>query len=179
LHPGMERVLLSKDEIEDRVKELARAISEDYQGKELLLVGILKGAAVFLADLMRHMSIDVRIDFMAVSSYGASSKSTGVVRILKDLEQSIEGRHVLVVEDIVDTGLTLNYLLEILRARDPASVRICALLDKPSRREIEVPVDYKGFAIPDEFVVGYGLDFNEKYRHLPDIYVLKKEVYQG
>ncbi len=179
MHPGMERVLLSKDEIEDRVKELARAISEDYQGKELLLVGILKGAAVFLADLMRHMSIDVRIDFMAVSSYGASSKSTGVVRILKDLEQSIEGRHVLVVEDIVDTGLTLNYLLEILRARDPASVRICALLDKPSRREIEVPVDYKGFAIPDEFVVGYGLDFNEKYRHLPDIYVLKKEVYQG
>jgi len=178
LHPDMEKILFSKVEIDEKVHELGNILSRDYAGKELLMVGILKGASVFLADLVRVMDIDVRIDFIAVSSYGTSSKSTGVVRILKDLDKSIELRHVLIVEDIVDTGLTLNYLLEILKARNPASVRICTLLDKPSRREVNVPVDYNGFAIPDEFVVGYGLDYNEKYRHLPEIYVLKKEIYQ-
>jgi hypoxanthine phosphoribosyltransferase len=175
----MEKILISAAEIKEKIDELGRAISRDYSGKYPLVVGILKGASVFMADLIRAMSIDVQIDFMAVSSYGASSKSTGVVRILKDLEQNIEGRHVLIVEDIVDTGLTLNYLLEILKARGPASVRVCTLLDKPSRREINVPVDYNGFSIPDEFVVGYGLDYREKYRNLPEIYVLKKGVYKG
>lgn len=178
MHPDMEKVLLSKEEINNKVNEIAQSLSRDYTGKNLLAIGILKGAMVFMADLIRAVSTDVQIDFMAVSSYGASSKSTGVVRIMKDLEQNIERRHVLIVEDIVDTGLTLNYLLEILKAREPASVRICTLLDKPSRREVDVPVDYNGFSIPDEFVVGYGLDYNEKYRNLPEIYVLKKEVYQ-
>ncbi|AGL01913.1 hypoxanthine phosphoribosyltransferase [Desulfoscipio gibsoniae] len=179
MHPDVEKVLISRMEIDEKVHELGNILSRDYAGKELLMVGILKGAVVFMADLARAMNIDVRIDFMAVSSYGASSKSTGVVRILKDLDKSIENCHVLIVEDIVDTGLTLNYLLDILQARNPASVRICTLLDKPSRREVNVPVDYNGFAIPDKFVVGYGLDYNEKYRHLPEIYVLKKEIYQS
>ncbi|TYO96279.1 hypoxanthine phosphoribosyltransferase [Desulfallas thermosapovorans] len=178
MHPDVEKVLIPKMEIDKKVQELGNNISRDYAGKELLMVGILKGAVVFMADLIRAMNIDVRVDFMAVSSYGASSKSTGVVRILKDLDKSIENRHVLIVEDIVDTGLTLNYLLDVLKTRDPASVRICTLLDKPSRREVNVPVDYSGFSIPDEFVVGYGLDYNEKYRHLPEIFVLKKEIYQ-
>jgi len=178
LYHDMERVLISRDEIKEKVDELARAISRDYAGKNPLIVGILKGAMIFMADLVRAITIDVQFDFIDVSSYGCSSKSTGVVRILKDLDQNIQGRHVLVVEDIVDTGLTLNYLLELLKAREPADVRICALLDKPSRREIEVPVDYKGFTIPDEFVVGYGLDYNEMYRNLPEIFILKREVYQ-
>jgi hypoxanthine phosphoribosyltransferase len=179
LHPDVKKVLFSKAEIDLKVHELGSCLSRDYAGQELLMVGILKGAVVFMADLLRAMNIDVQIDFMAVSSYGASSKSTGVVRILKDLDKSIEHRHILIVEDIVDTGLTLNYLLEILKARNPASVRICTLLDKPSRRKANVPVDYNGFAISDEFVVGYGLDYNEKYRYLPEICVLKKEIYQS
>lgn len=179
MHPDVEKVLVPKIEIDKKVQELGSIISKDYAGKELLMVGILKGAVVFMADLIRAMNIDVRIDFMAVSSYGASSKSTGVVRILKDLDKSIENCHVLIVEDIVDTGLTLNYLLDVLKTRDPANVRICTLLDKPSRREVNVPVDYNGFSIPEEFVVGYGLDYNEKYRHLPEICVLKKEIYQS
>lgn len=178
MYHDMERVLISRDEIKEKVDELGRAISRDYAGKNPLMVGILKGAMIFMADLVRAVTIDVQFDFIAVSSYGYSSKSTGVVRILKDLDQNIQGRHVLVVEDIVDTGLTLSYLLELLKAREPADVRICALLDKPSRREVEVPVDYKGFTIPDEFVVGYGLDYNEMYRNLPEIFILKREVYQ-
>ena len=177
MHQDMEKVLISQEDIKQKIIELGSVISRDYTGKNLLVVGILKGAMVFMSDLIRSLSVDVQIDFMAVSSYGASSKSTGVVRILKDLEQTIEGKHVLIVEDIVDTGLTLNYLQEILRARGPASVRICTLLDKPSRREVDVAIDYNGFSIPDEFVVGYGLDYNEKYRNLPEIYILKKEVY--
>lgn len=177
MHPDAERILISNEEIHKKVTELGCTISKDYAGQELLVVGILKGAMIFMADLIRAISINVQIDFMAVSSYGASSKSTGVVRIMKDLEKSIENRHVLIVEDIVDTGLTLNYLQEILKARGPASVKTCTLLDKPSRREVNVPVDYNGFSIPDEFVVGYGLDYNEKYRNLPEIYVLKREVY--
>ena len=177
MHQDVERVLISAEEIKQKISELGSVISRDYTGKNLLVVGILKGAMVFMSDLIRSLSVDVQIDFMAVSSYGASSKSTGVVRILKDLEQTIEGKHVLIVEDIVDTGLTLNYLQEILKARGPAGVRICTLLDKPSRREVDVAIDYNGFSIPDEFVIGYGLDYNEKYRNLPEICILKKEVY--
>jgi len=175
----MEKILFSKADIDNKVHELGSLISNDYDGQDLLVVGILKGAAVFMADLIRAMSIDVSIDFMALSSYGASSKSTGVVRILKDLDKSIEGRHVLIVEDIVDTGLTMSYLLKILKARNPASVSICTMLDKPSRRKVDVPVAYNGFTIPDQFVVGYGLDYNEKYRYLPEIYVLKEEIYRS
>lgn len=177
VHPHMEKVLLTEDEIQRRVRQMAEQISADYAGKEPLLVGILKGAFVFLADLVRNLTIPVHLDFMAVSSYGSASESTGAVRILKDLDQSIEGVHVLLVEDIVDTGLTLNYLMENLRARGPATLKVCALLDKPARRLVKVEPDYNGFAIPDEFVVGYGLDYNGNYRHFRDIMVLKREVY--
>ncbi len=177
VHPHMEKVLLTEEEIQRRVRQMAGQISADYAGKEPLLVGILKGAFIFLADLVRNLTIPVHLDFMAVSSYGSASESTGAVRILKDLDQSIEGVHVLLVEDIVDTGLTLNYLLENLRARGPATLKVCTLLDKPGRRLVKVEPDYNGFAIPDEFVVGYGLDYNGNYRHLRDIMVLKREVY--
>lgn len=175
MNPDAEKILLSEEKIRAKVRELGRAISDDYAGKELLAVGILKGAAVFLADLIRYISIPVYLDFVAVSSYGASTKSSGVVRILKDLEESIEGRHVLIVEDIVDTGLTLNYLVENFKARGPASLKVCTFLDKPIRRKIHVPIDYNGFSIPDKFVVGYGLDYNERYRNLPYIMVLSSE----
>lgn len=173
-----EKILLTEEEIKAKVLEIGRTISADYEGKDLLMVGILKGAMIFMADLVRSITIPVEFDFMAVSSYGGSSKSSGVVRILKDLEQNIEGRHVLLVEDIVDTGLTLKYLLDNLQTRDPASVKACTLLDKPERRKVEVAVDYNGFTIPDEFVVGYGLDYNEKYRNLKDILVLSPDIYQ-
>lgn len=172
-----EKILLTEKEIKAKVVELGQAISRDYENKNLLMVGILKGAMIFMADLVRAVTIPVEFDFMAVSSYGSSSQSSGVVRILKDLEQSIEGRHVLLVEDIVDTGLTLKYLLENLQTREPASLKACTLLDKPERRKVNVTVDYNGFIIPDEFVVGYGLDYNEKYRNLKDILVLSPEVY--
>lgn len=177
MHEDVERILLSAEEIRAQVAELGRKISEDYQGKELVVVGILKGAAIFCADLLREITVPVAIDFMAVSSYGASTKSSGVMRILKDLDESIEGKHVLLVEDIVDTGLTLNYLREYLEGRNPASLRVCVLLDKPSRRKTDVTVEYRGFEIPDEFVVGYGLDYAEKYRNLPYISVLKPLIY--
>jgi hypoxanthine phosphoribosyltransferase len=177
VHPHVERVLLAEEEIQRRVRQMAGQISADYAGREPLLVGILKGAFIFLADLVRSLTIPVHLDFMAVSSYGSASESSGAVRILKDLDQSIEGVYVLLVEDIVDTGLTLNYLKENLRARGPATLKVCTLLDKPSRRLVAVEPDYNGFAIPDEFVVGYGLDYNGNYRHFRDIMVLKKEVY--
>lgn len=177
MHEDVERILLSAEEIRAQVAELGRKISEDYQGKELVVVGILKGAAIFCADLLRQITVPVAIDFMAVSSYGASTKSSGVMRILKDLDESIEGKHVLLVEDIVDTGLTLNYLREYLEGRNPASLRVCVLLDKPSRRKTDITVEYRGFEIPDEFVVGYGLDYAEKYRNLPYISVLKPLIY--
>lgn len=173
-----EKILLTEEEIKTRVKELGQAISRDYENKDLLMVGILKGAFIFMADLVRSVTIPVELDFMAVSSYGSSTKSSGVVRILKDLDKNIEGRHVLLVEDIVDTGLTFKYLLENLQTRGPASLKTCALLDKPDRRQVEVTVDYNGFTIPDEFVVGYGLDYNEKYRNLKDILVLSPDVYK-
>lgn len=175
--PEADRIMISQDEIAAKVQELGSRISQDYGGEEILVVGILKGAAIFMSDLVRSIASPVAFDFMAVSSYGASTESSGIVRIIKDLDQSIEGRHVLIVEDVVDTGLTLNYLVENLRSRNPASLKLCSLLDKPSRRKVEVKADYLGFEIPDEFVVGYGLDYSERFRNLPYIAVLKKDVY--
>lgn len=167
------KTLISAGEIQTRVAELAGRVDKDYYGKNPLLLCVLKGAVIFLADFMRCLTIPVEIDFMAVSSYGASTRSSGVVRILKDLESSIEGRHVLIVEDIIDTGLTLKYLVENLLSRGPATVKIVTLLDKPDRREVDIEADYCGFKIPNEFVVGYGLDYNEGYRQLPQVSVLK------
>lgn len=169
------QVLYTADEIARRVAELGRQITADYQGRSLCVVGILKGAIIFLADLVRSISLPLTLDFMAVSSYGHATASSGVVRILKDLDTHIAGRHVLIVEDIIDSGLTLRYLLNLLAARQPASLRTCVFLDKPARREVEVPLDYVGFAIPDVFVVGYGLDYAEDYRHLPYLAVLDQE----
>ena len=159
----MTEVLIEENDLQRRIAELGTEISADYEGRDLLLVGVLKGAVFFLADLMRHLTVPCEIDFMAISSYGASTDSSGVVRILKDLDINIEGRHVLVVEDIVDSGLTLSYLVRNLEAREPASLEVCALLTKPDRREIDVPVRYTGFEIPNRFVIGYGLDFAERY----------------
>ncbi|TCJ20523.1 hypoxanthine phosphoribosyltransferase [Rubrobacter taiwanensis] len=172
-------VLLSAEEIREKVDELAGRITRDYRGEKPLLVGILRSAFVFLADLMRRMDLQCEVDFMEVSSYGTGTASSGVVRILKDLQEDITGRHVILVEDIVDSGLTLSYILRTLRQRDPASLEVCALLTKPSRREIEVPVRYLGFEVPDEFVVGYGIDYAGSYRNLPEICVLKPEAYGG
>lgn len=174
----IERVLISEDELKKKITELGEQITEDYRGKELLLIGIVKGAVPFLADLIRQIKIPLTYDIMAVSSYGASTSSSGVVRILKDLDTSIEERHVLIVEDIVDTGLTLNYLKETLVGRHPLSLKIVTLLDKQERRKVEIQPDYNGFVIPDEFVVGYGLDFNQNFRNLPYIGILKPEIYQ-
>jgi len=176
LEQGVGEVLVGATELRARVAELGREISEDYAGRELLLVGVLKGAVFFMADLMRSITVPCEIDFMAISSYGASTDSSGVVRILKDLDINIEGRHVLVVEDIIDSGLTLSYLLRNLESRGPATIEICALLTKPARREIDVPVRYVGFEIPDRFVIGYGLDFGERYRNLPYVGVLHPDL---
>ncbi len=162
-------VLLPAREIHARVQRLGQRITHDYENKELVLIGILKGSFIFIADLARAIDLPVHVDFMAVSSYGSSTKSSGVVRIVKDLDNSVEGRHVLVVEDIVDTGLTLNYIYGHLKARGAMSVKICTLLDKVSRRQVAVPVHYKGFDIPDAFVVGYGLDVEERYRNVADV----------
>jgi len=175
------QVLLAPEALAKRVAELGAEISRDYAGKELMLICILKGANMFLADLARQITVPVSYDFVAVSSYGADTKSSGVVRILKDLDESVESKHVLVVEDIVDTGLTLrlSYLLENLRSRRAASVKVCTLLDKPARRRMAVPVDYYGFKVEDQFVVGYGLDYQGKYRNLPYVGLLKPEIYGG
>ena len=169
---GVGKVLIDEHRLQERIRELGRELSQDYAGRELLLVGVLKGAVFFMADLMRNLSVPCEIDFMAISSYGASTDSSGVVRILKDLDINIEGRHVLVVEDIIDSGLTLSYLMRNLQARKPASLEICALLTKPERRETDVPVRYIGFEIPNRFVIGYGLDYAERYRNLPYVGVL-------
>src|SRR6266550_3756740 len=178
LSADVAEILLSEEQIQTRVKELGLQISEDYAGQRLTLVSVLKGSLPFMADLMRAMSIPVRIDLMEVSSYGgATTESSGLVRILKDLSASIEGEEVLIVEDIIDTGLTLNYLVRYLRGKSPRSLRICTLLDKPARRLVEIPVDYIGFTIPDQFVVGYGLDYGELYRNLRFVGVLRPEVY--
>lgn len=170
-------VLVSHEQIRLRLDELAAQINQDYKGKELLIICILKGAVAVFADVLRRITIPCNIDFMAISSYGSSTKSSGVVRILKDLDHGIEGKDVLIVEDIVDSGMSMKYLLENLSTRNPSSVRILSLLDKPSRRRVELKADYVGFEIPDEFVVGYGLDYDEKYRNLPDVCVLSPKVY--
>ncbi len=177
--PDVKEVLITSQEIEDKVREIGARITEDYEGEKPLLIGILRGAVVIMSDLMRHIDLQCELDFMDISSYGTGTSSSGVVRILKDLEEDITDRHVLIVEDIIDTGLTLSYLLRSLRARRPASLEICALLSKPSRRRADLDVRYLGFEVPDEFVVGYGLDYAGAYRNLPDICVLKPEVFKA
>jgi hypoxanthine phosphoribosyltransferase len=178
LHADIGEILLSEDQIRDRIAELGHQISTDYAGRQLTLVSVLKGSLPFMADLMRQIDIPLRIDLMEVSSYGGTStESTGLVRILKDLSASIADEEVLLVEDIIDTGLTLNYLLRYLKGKGPHSLKICTLLDKPARRLVEIPVDYTGFTIPDQFVVGYGLDYGELYRNLRFVGVLRPEVY--
>ena len=176
LDSAVGEVLIDADALRARIEELGEEISREYEGRELLLIGVLKGAVFFMADLMRHLTVPCEVDFMAISSYGAQTDSSGVVRILKDLDINIEGRHVLVVEDIIDSGLTLSYLMRNLESREPASLEICALLTKPSRREIDVPVRWIGFEIPNKFVIGYGLDFAERYRNLPYVAVLHPDL---
>jgi hypoxanthine phosphoribosyltransferase len=173
--PCIGEILVQQDELQHRVRELAVEISRDYEGRHLFLVGVLKGAVFFLSDLMRHLGVPCEVDFMAVSSYGSSTDSSGVVRILKDLDAPIEGRDVLIVEDIVDSGLTLSYLLRTLKARDPASLEVCALLTKPERRKVDLPIKYVGFEIPNRFAIGYGLDHAERFRNLPFVAVLQEE----
>jgi len=163
------RILFTREKIQKRVRELADEISKDYFGREIFTVGVLKGAFVFLSDLIRYLKVPLSLDFIAIASYGDSTSSSGVVKLLKDLDTEVESRHVLVVEDIVDTGLTLNYLVKILSTRHPATLRVCTLLDRPSRRKVKVDLHYVGFSIPDVYVVGYGLDFSQKYRNLPYI----------
>jgi hypoxanthine phosphoribosyltransferase len=173
----IEKILFSAADLEARIEELGERITEDYRGKELIVVGILKGSNIFTSDLVRKVNIPLKIDFMVVSSYGNTTESTGVVRILKDLEHSVENKHLLIVEDIIDSGLTLKYLKEMLLTRNPAGIKICTLLDKPARRKEYVDIDYMGFEVPDEFIVGYGIDYAEMYRNLPYVGVLKREVY--
>ena len=174
----VERILITSEEIGARVRELGQQITNDYAGQEILMIGVLRGAVIFMADLARSIKRPMDIDFMAITSYGLSTNSSGVVRIIKDLDEVVEGRHILIIEDIIDSGLTLNYLVDNIKSRKPASVRICTLLSKPDRRKVNVTVDYNGFIIPDHFVVGYGLDYAWKYRNLPFIGVLKPEIYQ-
>lgn len=168
-------VLLSEEEVDARIKAIGEQISKDYEGKQIHMICVLKGGTFFMCELAKRISVPVSLDFMAVSSYGGDTKSSGVVKIVKDLDDAIQGKDVLVVEDIVDSGRTLSYLMEMLRDRKPASLKLCTLLDKPDRRVIEVPVDYTGFQIPDEFVVGYGLDYDQKYRNLPYIGIISFE----
>ena len=179
IHDDVEEVLLSADALQARVAELGRQLSADYAGRDPVLVSVLKGSIVFLADLIRGMEIPLSLDLMEVSSYGAGTETSGQVRILKDLSRSIEGREVIVVEDIIDTGLTLNYLLRYLGERNPATLRVCCLLDKPARRLAEIEIDYRGFTIADRFVIGYGLDYDERYRNLPYVGVLRPSVYSA
>jgi hypoxanthine phosphoribosyltransferase len=171
------KILIGPEDLRRRTTELARQIEADYEGKDLVLICVLKGGIMFLVDLMKELQRPLEVDFMAVSSYGASTESSGVVRLTKDLDMSLEGRNVLVVEDIIDSGRTLQYITESLKLRKPASLRICTLLDKRERREVDVPLDYVGFVIPNEFVIGYGLDYGEIYRNLPFVGVLRPELY--
>lgn len=177
LEKDINKVLISEEELHAGIARIAAEIRRDYEGKDLLLIGVLKGAVIFLSDLSREIALPLEMDFMAVSSYGDRTQSSGVVRILKDLDESIEGRNVLIVEDIIDSGLTLHYLLKTLQTRNPASLKVAVLLDKAERREIDVQIDYRVFEIPDEFVVGYGLDFKGLYRNLPYLAILKPEAY--
>jgi hypoxanthine phosphoribosyltransferase len=176
LERDVSEILIEEEALQRRIGELGEEISADYAGRDLLLIGVLKGAVFFMADLMRRLTVPCEIDFMAISSYGGQTDSSGVVRILKDLDTNIKGRDVLVVEDIIDSGLTLSYLMRNLRSREPASLEICALMTKPARREIDVPVRYVGFEIPNRFVIGYGLDFGERYRNLPYVGVLSADL---
>lgn len=179
MQQDIERVLISEAEIQAKIAELGAQISADFAGKDLVVVGILKGAALFCSDLFRQITIPAELDFMRISSYGAATKSTGVHRVLLDLDYTLEGRHVLIVEDIVDTGLTIKFLKDYLSQRGPASLKVASLLDKPSRRQVPVTVDYRGFEVPDFFVVGNGLDYREKYRNLREICILKPEIYES
>lgn len=179
MHNDIEQILLTEEQLAEKVKELAEQITQDYQGRNPLVICVLKGAFIFMSDLVKHIKIPIEIDFMAVSSYGASTKSSGVVKIIKDLDVSVEGRDVIIVEDIIDSGLTLTYLIDVLERRNALSVAVVALLDKPDRRTAGLEVEYKGYVIPDEFVVGYGLDYAERYRNLPFIGILKPEVYRA
>ncbi|NMP38202.1 MAG: hypoxanthine phosphoribosyltransferase [Clostridiales bacterium] len=175
----IKEVLISEEELNTLVSSLGERITKDYEGKNLLMISILKGSVVFMADLMRSIKIPCKIDFMSVSSYGSGVKTSGVVKIIKDLDTNIEGADLLIVEDILDSGKTLSYLKELLMARNPKSLKICTLLDKPERRQVDLSADYIGRAVPDEFVVGYGLDYDEKYRNLPFVGILKEEVYSN
>lgn len=178
LRKDIAKVLINQEDIQQKVLELAARISQDYADKEdLVLVGVLKGSIVFFADLFKYIELPISCDFISTSSYGASTKSSGVVRLLKDLDNPVAGKHILIIEDIIDSGLTLSYLKDNIARRGALSVKTCTLLDKPSRRRVELTPDYVGFEIPDEFVVGYGLDYGEKYRNLPDVCILKKEIY--
>lgn len=179
MYQDLKKILISKEEIDKRIKELAAELDRDYRGKRPLMVAILKGSIMFYADLLRAMTIPLELDFMAISSYGNKTKSSGEVRMIKDLDRSIEGKHLIIVEDIVDSGYTLSYLKRMLYSRHPESVKICTLLDKFERREVPLEPDYKGFDIGNEFVVGYGLDYAEKYRNLPEIGILKEEIYEN
>jgi hypoxanthine phosphoribosyltransferase len=178
MHPDLEKVLFTEEDIQRAVKQIGAQLSADYSGKNPLFICILKGAVMFMADLVKQVTIPMEMDFMAVSSYGASSRSSGVVRIMKDLDRPIEGRHVVIVEDIVDTGLTLAYLKDLLLRRHAESVKVAALFDKPEGRKVEISPDYYGFTVPNEFIVGYGLDYAEQYRNLPYVGVLKPDVYR-
>ena len=179
MHKDIEKVLFSAEQLHEITERIGEQVSFDYQGKNLLLVSVLKGSVVFMADLMRAIKIPCRIDFMSVSSYGAGTKTSGVVKITKDLDINLEGYDLLIVDDILDSGMTLHYIIEMLKARHPASVRICTLFDKPERRVAEVHADYVGAQVPDAFIVGYGLDYDQRYRNLPFVGVLKPEVYGG
>lgn len=174
----IEKILVSNEQIASRAKEIAAQINADYKGKPILVVGILRGASIFLADIFKRLEGDVELDFMSLSSYGNGTNSSGEVKMIKDLSEPVDGKNILIIEDIIDTGITLSYLIKVLEARNPESIKLCALLDKPSRRKVELKGDYIGFEIPDEYVVGYGLDYAEKYRNLPDVCVLSKKVYE-
>ncbi len=177
LHEDIKEILYTEEEIQARVRELGAAISRDFAGRNPLVICVLKGAFIFMADLIKQLQIPLEVDFMAISSYGASTQSSGIVKIVKDLDVSVEGRDVLIVEDIIDSGLTLSYLVDVLERRNAKSITIVTMFDKPSRRTVDLEVDYTGFSLPDAFVVGYGLDYAEKYRNLPYIAILKEEVY--
>ena len=179
MHDDIGKILYTEEQIAEIVQNIGRRISEDYKGKNLFLVSVLKGSLPFMADLMRQITIPCTIDFLSVSSYGKGTKTSGEVRILKDIDSSLEGKDLLVVEDILDSGVTLSYLLKMLSARNPASIRLCTFMDKPERRRVDIYADYVGASVPDEFIVGYGLDYAEKYRNLPYVGVLKPEVYMS
>ncbi len=177
MHPDLQEILFSSESIQQRVTEMAQQIKVDYEGKNPIVVCVLKGAFIFMSDLVKQMDLPIEVDFMSISSYGTSTKSSGVVRILKDLDLPVEGRNVIIVEDIIDTGLTLSYLIDVLERRNALSIKVCALIDKKSRRAMGFEADYIGFSIPDAFIVGYGLDYAEKHRNLPYIGILKPQVY--